>query len=181
MKRGIQMKTHNNLAQQTGAVLVVSMVILVSLTMLGVTSMKGALTELTMAGNLRESGLTFQAAEAGLVFSENLIQSTTSKTEFNGTTSLLDKSDVDPDYMDKASWDNATEASVSLEGISVSPKYIIRYIGDRNTNANADIAIGGYGKNQSGTILSNFRVTSRGAGQTGNYFRVVQSYYAREY
>jgi len=181
MKRNIQMKAHNNLAQQAGAVLVVSMVILVSLTMLGVTSMKGALTELTMAGNLRESGLTFQAAEAGLVFSENFIQNTTSKTEFGGTTSLLGKSDVDPDYMDKASWNNAAAANITLESISVSPKYIIRYLGDRNTNAKAAVAIGGYGRNQSGTILSNFRVTSRGAGQTGNYFRVVQSYYAKEF
>ena len=72
------------------------MVILVALTMLGVTSMKGALTELTMAGNLRESGLTFQAAEAGLVFSERFIQNSTSKSTFNGTTSLLKETDIAP-------------------------------------------------------------------------------------
>lgn len=175
------MKSNMNLKKQTGAVLLVSMVILVALTMLGVTSMKGSLTELTMAGNLRESGLTFQAAEAGLKSAEQIVNNSTSLTIFNGSTSLLSLSDIDPAYLQKATWTGATEADVDLENVSASPRYIIKYLGERNSNANAAISIGGYGRNQSGIVISNFRVTSRGVGQTGNISRVVQSYYGKEY
>jgi len=177
------MKTLKNCGRQKqqGAVLLVSMVILVALTMLGVTSMKSSLTELTMAGNLRESGLTFQAAEAGLKSAESVIEATRSLATFDGSTSLLNEASEDPDYLNSTSWTNATSANVVLQNINTAPKYIIRYIGERDSNVNASIGIGGYGRNQSGIVLSNFRVTSRGTGQTGNFFRVVQSYYAREY
>ena len=83
--------------------------------------------------------------------------------------------------MDKASWINAADAVVTLKNIANSPKYIIHYIGDRDTNANAAAQLGGYGRDRSGRIISNFRVTSRGSGQTSNHFKVVQSYYGREY
>ena len=170
-----------NNKKQSGAVLLVSMVILVALTMLGVTSMKSSLSELTMAGNLRESGLTFQAAEAGLKTAERLVEDSVTVTLFDGSNSLLNESNVDPDYLAKASWTSASESNVVLKNIGVKPKYIIRYLGERDSNAKANIALGGYGRNQSGTVISNFRVTSRGSGQTGNFYRVVQSYYAKEY
>ena len=163
--------------QQSGAVLVVSMVILVAITMLGITSMKNSLTELTMSGNLRESNLTFQAAEAGLKAAETVIKNT-SLADYDGSTSMLGKNDIDPDYLDDNTWVQATEANVTLKNIANKPKYIIHYLGDTDTNANASIAIGGYGRNRSGTKLSNFRVTSRGSGQTGNFSRTVQSYFA---
>lgn len=169
------------LQHQTGAVLVVSMVMLVAITMLGVTSMKGSLTELTMAGNLRESSLTFQAAEAGLHSAETIVE-TSSLAEFDGSSSsMLSEGDLDPDYLDADSWANATDANIDLKNIANKPKYIIRYLGQTNTNSNADLKLGdGYSRDRSGLKLNNFRVTSRGSGQTGNFFRVVQSYYAVE-
>ncbi len=171
----VSLKTH------TGAVLIVSMVMLIAITMLGVTSMKSSLTELTMAGNLRESGLTFQAAEAGLKSAESLVENTTSLSAYDGSTSLLNKASTDPDYFAKVSWTDATTANVNLKNISINPKYIIRYLGDSDTNEKAGLGIGaGYGQNNLGTVLSNFRVTARGTGQTGNFFRIVQSYYAKE-
>lgn len=171
----------HTIQHQSGAVLVVSMVMLVAITMLGVTSMKGSLTELTMAGNLRESSLTFQAAEAGLHEAEDLVQ-TTSLAEFDGSSSsMLGEANLDPNYLDANSWTNANNANISLKNIANKPKYIIRYLGTTDTNANAKLKIGdGYSRNRSGLKLNNFRVTSRGSGQTGNFFRVVQSYYAVE-
>ncbi len=52
--------------KQQGVALVISLIILVSLTMLGLTSIQRTTTDLAMAGNQREIGLMFQAAEAGL-------------------------------------------------------------------------------------------------------------------
>lgn len=166
---------------QKGAVLLVSMVILLALTMLGVTSMKSSLTGLTMAGNLREAGLAFQAAEAGLRSAENIIEGSTSLTLFDGSTSLLNRASVDPNYLLAASWLNASQANVVLANVSNNPRYIIRYLGDRGSSVNAALSLDGYGGNQSDRLISNFRVTSRGTGQTGNFFKVVQSYYGKEY
>ncbi len=177
------MNLQTNNKRQIGAVLLVSMVILVALTMLGVTSMKSSLSELTMAGNLRESVLTFQAAEVGLKIAEGIIEDSVSTNMFNGaTTSLLNVSTNDPDYLDETSWDNATNANIALENISTSPKYIIRYLGPRPIDPKIKglNVGGGYGQYRL-KELENFRVTSRGTGQTGNFFRVLQSYYAKEY
>lgn len=168
---------------QQGAALVVSLVILVAMTMLGITSMKGSSTELTMAGNLRESGLTFQAAEAGLRHAESIVENSASSAIFDGTNpSRLSKGDTDPDYLVTTTWDNALSADVTLANISTNPKYIIKYLGDWAQNPLALVNIGeGYGGQSPGRIISNYRVTSRGSGQTGRTFRTVQSYYGIEY
>jgi type IV pilus assembly protein PilX len=52
--------------RQNGAVLIVSMLFLVILTMLGVTAMTGTTFEERMSGNARDNAVAFQAAEAAL-------------------------------------------------------------------------------------------------------------------
>ena len=88
--------------QQRGAALVVSLIILVAMTMLGITSMKSTSTELTMVGNLRESAITFQAAEAGLSAAEAIFLAG------NTPPNMLDNVDPDPDYLTKATWESAS-------------------------------------------------------------------------
>lgn len=168
---------------QNGAALIVSLIILVALTMLSITSMRGSTSELTMAGSLRESGLTFQAAEAGLRTAEALVASSTSSGAYDGTTpSLLGESDADPDYLNNNSWTGASSAAVTLAGISTSPQYIIKFLGEWSQNPLAKVNIGsGYGGQPPGREVSNYRVTSRGTGQTGTSFRTVQSYFGIEY
>ncbi len=177
------MKSSIHLKNQQGVALLVSLILLVAMTMLGISSMKGSSTELTMAGNLRESGLTFQAAEAGLRQAEAIVEDSSSSAMFDGTSpSLLSNTDADPDYLDKTSWDSATTTSISLAGIKTNPQYIIKYLGDWAQNPLALVNIGaGYGGQPPGSIISNFRSTSRGTGQTGNTARTVQSYYGKQY
>lgn len=52
--------------QQKGAVLLVALVMLLLLTIIGVTSMRGTSLQENMANNLKERQLAFQAAEAAL-------------------------------------------------------------------------------------------------------------------
>ena len=169
--------------QQQGAALIVSLVILVAMTMLGITSMRGSSTEIAMAGNLREAGLTFQAAEAGLRSAETIVETSASSAMFDGgSLSLLGEFDNDPDYLDKSTWEGATELNLSLAGISNNPRYIIKFLGTWAQNPLALVNIGqGYGGQPPGRITSNYRVTTRGEGQTGRTFRTVQSYYGVEY
>lgn len=169
---------------QRGAALVVSLIILVAMTMLGITSMKSSTTELTMSGNLRESALSFQAAEAGLRTAETIVTTSISPAMFDDSTdSLLSINTADPDYLNDTTWVNTTHIPISLAGINTNPQYIIKYLGkwDQNPNARVEENFGGYGAQITGRIVSNFRITSRGSGQTDNTFRTVQSFYGREY
>ena len=58
---------------QSGSVLVISLIIMLVLTMLGVSGMKSAVLEEKMAGNVRDTQLAFQAAEATLREAEKYI------------------------------------------------------------------------------------------------------------
>ncbi len=56
----------NTLKSQSGAVLLVSLIMLLLLTLIGVTGMQTAGLEEKMAGNMRDRNIAFQAAEAAL-------------------------------------------------------------------------------------------------------------------
>jgi len=53
-------------SRQAGAVLVISLVILLAMTLIGITAVQNSVMEERMAGNLKERATAFQAAEAGL-------------------------------------------------------------------------------------------------------------------
>ncbi len=168
--------------QQQGMTLVVSLIILISLTIIGLTSMQSTNTEISMAGNLRESALTFQAAEVGLADGEGFTEDSISKNVFTDPDNgLLDTTDADPDYFADATWNASQTGSTVVSHTAQRPTFIVRYLGDRAQNPAALINIGGYGSGQPGMIVSNFRVTSRGEGQTGSFYRYLQSYYGKEF
>ncbi len=167
-----------NIKQQSGAALVVSLIILLAMTLVGITSMKSSSTEITMAGNLRESGLSFQAAEAGLSAAEQILESG------NDPANLLGQDTADPNYLLNTTWNSAaaTTTTVSLANISTNPRYIVKYLGRWDPDSNVsklDPGFSGYGFSSSAQRIDYFRSTARGFGQTGNTFRTVQSFYGR--
>jgi type IV pilus assembly protein PilX len=175
--------------KQQGVTLVFSLVILVSLTMIGLTSMQSTQTELAMAGNQRESDFMFQAAEMGLVSAENFVETSPANADFAQsnlglyTVNATEGSYESVDYFKKAKWDNSSQlAKTNIYGLNVNeqPRYIIEYLGDRDNNP---AKLGGgidYGDPDSSKIVSIYRATSRGRGLTGNSYRYVQSYYGKD-
>jgi type IV pilus assembly protein PilX len=181
------MNFHSNRSQK-GVTLVFSLVILVTLTLVGLTSMQSSQTELAMAGNQRESGLMFQAAEVGLISAENLVKTSTTNSDFTNpgsglyTVAASDTNYDTPDYFDESKWDSSSQlVGSSIHGLDTDeqPRFIIEYLGDRDSNA-GDIAVGGGYEPKSGTVVSIYRTTSRGRGLTGNSYRYVQSYYGKD-
>lgn len=183
------MNMHNQHKQQ-GVALVVSLIILVSLTMLGLTSIQRTTTDLAMAGNQRETGLMFQAAEVGLISAENTIANSTSNGDFDNpsvgfhTVRADDASYFSPDYFDDIEWQNrSTTAPYSMTtdfGLKNEPRYMIEFLGDRAQSPESLINIGCYGCQQPGDIVSIYRSTARGVGLTGNSSRYLQSYFGKK-
>jgi type IV pilus assembly protein PilX len=60
------MQLANSSGKQKGAALIIGLVLLLVLTVLGISGMNMALLEMTMAGNTQASQLAFQAAETGI-------------------------------------------------------------------------------------------------------------------
>ncbi len=168
------------LNQQNGAALVVSLIILVAMTMLGITSMKSATTELTMSGNLRESAITFQAAEVGLANAENRLDAE------NDPNNMLAVDAEDPDYLVKGTWegDDVTTVDVELANIESdnNPKFIVKSLGQWNPDRNVsevNPGFGGYGLTSTAQKVDYFRITARGYGQSGLTSRTLQSFFSR--
>ena len=163
-------------------VLVVSLLILITLTILGLAAMRSSRTEMSMAGNQRELGITFNAAEAGLGSAQTYIDNSISKTIYDDPSQgLYNALDVDPDYRDPTTWDDSQTAAIGLPHVVEQPKFIIKYLGDRSQNEVAAVNIGGYGSSQPGITVSNFRITARAVGQTGRATRQLQAYYGKEF
>ncbi len=176
----------SSIQQQRGVALVVSLIILISLTMLGLTAIQRTTTDLSMAGNHRETGLMFQAAEVGLVTAENFIDDSTTNVDFDdpdrGLHTITPGTDWGySNYFDETMWtSNAMEAETSLKAYE-QPRFIVEYLGNRSQNPLASVNIGGgYGSQQTGEIVSIYRSTARGVGLTGNSARLVQSYFGKE-
>ena len=175
----------SNRKQQQGVALVVSLIILVSLTMLGLTSIQRTTTDLAMAGNQRETGLMFQAAEVGLSSAETFIGNSTTNADFNnaglGLITVPDDNPAynGPDYF-RPNWNTSSQQTATALDAWEQPRFMIEYLGDRSQNPLAGVNIGSYGTNQSGDIVSIYRSTSRGVGLTVNSFRYVQSYFGKD-
>ena len=179
-----------NRQKQQGVALVVSLIILVSLTMLGLTSIQRTTTDLAMAGNQRETGLMFQAAEVGLDSAEDFIEASNTNADFENTgpNNALGLYTVmasvatyySPNYFDDTTWTTASQTSTTSLDAYEQPRYMIEYLGDRSQNPLASVNIGGYGTQQTGKIVSIYRSTTRGVGLTGNSFRYVQSYFGKD-
>ncbi len=169
--------------KQQGVALVVSLIILVSLTMLGLTSIQRTTTDLAMAGNQREVGLMFQAAEIGLVAAEDFIDLQTTNADFDDSSIGLYHLEIGytvPNYFDQADWSVAQHSGTSL-AVYDQPRFMIEYLGDRSQNPLANsVSIDGYGTQQPGDIVSIYRSTARGVGLTGNFARIVQSYFGKK-
>ncbi len=134
--------------KQSGAVLIVSLLMLLVTTMLGITSMSTAVMEEKMASNSRQKQLAFQAAESGLRFAEtwltnNVTNIVTFTNNFNSGSALVelywDKQPnnatvVSPlgfDVYDETAWTIGTSIATGqvLVGTQPSPRYIIEYMG----------------------------------------------------
>ena len=176
--------------KQKGVVLVTTLVLLVCMTMLGVTGIQRTTDDLSMAGNQREIGLMFQAAEMGLAQAEMFIVSQVTNGVYSNPNKGLytvpsDDTVYSRNYYDDDEWTyQSTVANTTLKekmDLADDPRFMIEYLGDRMQNPLASINVGGgYGGEQTGENVSMYRATARGAGLSGLSFRYVQSHYGRE-
>ena len=125
-------------SRQRGAVLVISLILLLILTVIGMSAIQTTTTEERMAGNMRDSEIAFQSAEAAIRDAEAFIETTVATSAFDDNNGLFNNNDGDgtaePDYSATATWSsNATSRAYStpIPGIPTAnqPRYFIKHIG----------------------------------------------------
>jgi len=113
---------------QNGAVLVIALIMLLAMTLIGVTGLSSTTMQERMAGNLREMDIAFQAAEAALREGETFLESAT-LPDFDGTGGLYQPAaSGSPQVWDAISWANASaskEYTGAIADLAAQPRYII--------------------------------------------------------
>jgi type IV pilus assembly protein PilX len=163
------------LNQQNGAALIVCLILLLVMTILGVSSITSTTMEEKMAGNIRNKHLSFQAAEAALRNGETIANGLGADTNFNGTNGLYPRSqhdDADFPIWEQASGINWQDAA-AISGLVQNPQYIVEDFGDspRDNDCMLQLPI------QPGCLLPVYRVTAQGWGLNTNGYTMLQSTY----
>lgn len=129
---------------QRGVVLVVTLLLLLVMTVIGLASMKTSTLEEKMAGNLFDHSLAFEAAESALRDAESWLDEMSGISDFNDETGLYQK-DENTDFTEWTA-DNSVEYKKSKpSGVSKKPRYIIRHMDDIS-DTKGDLSLGQYGK-----------------------------------
>ena len=167
------MKTSHH--RQQGSTLIISLMILVVMTLIGLTGIASSTLEEKMAGNTRDQALAFQAAEAALRDGEQYWTDIVSlAAAFNGATAGLYPQGEHPDVLDADTWDDSRTYSGTIDGAKQQPQYIIELLGEIQTNTD-DINLGGYGETSGLANAFAARVTAREVGGSNNTVVILQS------
>jgi type IV pilus assembly protein PilX len=167
--------------KQSGAALIVSLILLSVLTILAVSASQSTRMQERMAGNARNVDIAFQAAEAGARNGERYLAGLTSVPDACSTAPCpvlkiavlpLDMSDQNDTWWTTNGREYGT-ASQELTGPVEDPRYVIEEIG----RVPDDLTAGGGPPSE--RIF--YRATARAKGGTAEAITVVQTTYTRRF
>jgi type IV pilus assembly protein PilX len=173
-----------NFRQQTGSVLIISLIVMLVLTVLGVSGMKSSMLEEKMAGNVRDKQLAFQAAEATLREAEKYINEqivSVNAFDDDGSDGLYEKV-TEQKIWESLTWDDSDSLEYSdfdsNYKITTPPRYIIEHIASQKNTLN-ELNLNNYGQGTGAGRVEMFLITARATGVSGNTSVVLQTTYGK--
>ena len=180
---------YQNKTTQQGAVLTISMIFLVILTLLGVSSMRSTVLEEKMAGNYKSCQVAFQSAEAAMRSGEAWIQSQTERPptsasdqigsnvwNLNASSPVVDQPNW-WDQVDSSWWENSNNATTYTDVIKGTAA-VPAYVREEQTFIKDSLTMG-IPSDNAGRVF--YRITARGVGATGQTKSILQSTYTRRF
>ncbi len=168
--------------RQGGAVLVISLIMLLLMTLIGTSGMQATSLEEKMAGNMRDRNLAFQAAESALAAGESFLGTQTNAQldalnanpnafNCNGLDGLFPQSGtgcaVAQPIWENINWDaNAVPYVGTMANLITNPRYIIESLPCRLAPGSAA---------GSPCVTRAYRITARATGGTAEAVVIVQS------
>lgn len=172
----IQLPRETSWSRQQGAALIVSLVLLLVVTVLGVTAMRTTTLQERMAGNLRDNNLAFQAAEAALRDGEQFLQQAALPT-FDSTAGLLPRQTNagQASFWNSHNWAGNSRQATRLSDVTMTvepPRYVIEELPPVPAEGDS-VRFGPLPE------VGFYRVTARGVGGTTDAVVVLQTTYRR--
>lgn len=180
-----EMKNHKiveirSFQNQSGAVLLVSLIFLLLLTVIGLSAIQSSTLQERMAGNTRDINAAFQAAEAGIREAEEFLQSATLPA-FDGTDGLYQvcfDTDSTSSVCTVPEWGDAESTGwvelSDINDVSKQPEfYIQKYISvyDPQGDLASDVPP---------KIIDIYKIVSRGFGVSDSSLVALETTYRRD-
>jgi type IV pilus assembly protein PilX len=150
--------------KQTGVALAISLIVLLLMTILGVTNMRVNNLEEKMAGNTRDINISFQAAESALRQGENFILNNPLDTTYTGSNGLLRIADTEPADFFTYTWDNTDSQPAQNPNpsfnLAANPRFVIKKLSQSGGN-------------------TFFKITARAVGRSAGAQTILQEYFVR--
>jgi len=176
--------TKLNSKRQRGVALFISLVMLLVLTIIGISSVQTTSLEVRMTRNEHDTMLAFQAAESALRDGEQQLEAITTTAVFTdgGNSGLYNVADLgDTEHWHSAGvWTagNSVEAATDIDGVDAPPRYIIEHVASVLRENNAYQQEDPYAAAATDRVEI-FRITARGVGGSGDARVLLQSTYGR--
>ena len=169
-------RLHGRAEYQSGAVLIISLIMLLLLTLIATTGMQTSSLEEKMAGNLRDKNLAFQAAESALKAAGDTLVTAApifSAAGTNGFYSATPTPDLsDSEIVKDSFWTTNPVATSTVTGLGndiATPRYIIQDRGMTCTTSTSPCP--------TSDQRQNYCVTVRATGSSTNTVVILQSIY----
>lgn len=174
---------------QRGAILIVSLIFLMVMTILILASVRGTVMQERMASGLYDRSLAFQAAEAALREGERYVLESAPKPAGAGCDTAGNCSKPDPTeapvWQDEDNWDNAHSAEdahghvIQIGDLPVPPQFLIELLADNMPEVNVceSTSIDPDAPCFAGPEGLRYRITAR-SGEEGRAVVLLQSVYA---
>jgi type IV pilus assembly protein PilX len=163
-------------SNERGAALIVALVMLLIMTVLGVTAARNTNLQERMAGNLRDNNLAFQSAERALREGETFLQGATipAFTGANGLLTMQDGAGQAAFWSNDAWWVANGRPAPSLAGDDVAraPLYVIEEL-PAIEDEGGSLVFGAL------PDIGFYRVTAQAQGGTADAVTILQSTYRR--
>jgi len=169
-----------NMIAQKGVVLFISLVLLLVLTIIGISSVQTTSLEQRMARNSHDSVLAFQAAEVALRDAEEYLTGVVDPEISFPATGTGGYTQSAP-YTATEHWDapglwsgsGSVVAPTAIEGVDEPPRYIIEWVATVGTDTNPYLQSSSYSSSVDNVEI--FRITARGVGGSTNARVILQS------
>jgi len=187
MDNAINMKSYQ---RQKGVALFMSLVMLLIITVLGLSSVQTTSLQERMARNARDTSMAFQAAESAIKDAEILTEGFTSLAAFDAADANSNgfyyeaAYDAPPNWT-QVNWDtvggNYITAATNIVGVAGQPKYIVEYV-KAVVAVDDSLNLNNIGQDTgSGRPSRVFRVTVFGTGGTDTAHVMLQSTYGKRF
>lgn len=174
----------NGLCHERGAVLVVSLIVLLVLTLIGVSAARTTLLEEKMTFASRDAKVALEVAEAMVRQGERYIDGLNTTGDFDSSGWLRAEGEAPNDLLAGATWDDTNsqerEVEMTVDGEKLKGRIFIELSGNADQeDAAGDITVGNYGGNTGGGDIQVFRIVARGEGVNPNTSRIIISHYGK--